>query len=113
MNELQNNKGKMTSLQIAEITGKPHNDLMKSIRLMEDSWEKIGQGKFSQSSYINSQNREMPMYELSKSESLYIATKFNDEARAKLIVRWEQLEKKQPYNDFNSKRTWNECRYFK
>jgi phage regulator Rha-like protein len=32
------------------------------------------------------------MYELTKTESLYIATKFNDEARAKLVLRWEQLE---------------------
>ncbi|NDV93478.1 hypothetical protein D0T84_00910 [Dysgonomonas sp. 521] len=34
------------------------------------------------------------MYELSKTESLYVATKFNDEARAKLILRWEELELK-------------------
>lgn len=33
------------------------------------------------------------MYELNKIECLYIATKFNDEARAKLVLRWEQLEK--------------------
>lgn len=25
----------MTSLQIAEVTGKPHNDIMKAIRAME------------------------------------------------------------------------------
>jgi hypothetical protein len=36
------------------------------------------------------------MYELSKTECLYIATKFNDEARAKLILRWEQLETDNP-----------------
>lgn len=29
---------------------------------------------------------------LNKTECLYVATKFNDEARAKLIIRWEQLE---------------------
>lgn len=34
-----------------------------------------------------------PCYELTKIECLYIATKFNDEARAKLVLRWEQLEK--------------------
>lgn len=83
---------KMTSRQIATLTGKAHNDLMKAIRKMEESWVKIGQGNFSQSSYTNSQNREMPMYTLSKTECLYIATKFNDEARAKLILRWQELE---------------------
>ena len=34
----------------------------------------------------------MPCYQLTKTECLYIATKFNDEARAKLVLRWEELE---------------------
>lgn len=35
------------------------------------------------------------LFSLSKTECLYIATKFNDEARAKLILRWEELEAKE------------------
>lgn len=35
------------------------------------------------------------MYKLNKTECLYIATKFNDEARAKLVIRWEELETKE------------------
>jgi len=95
MNELILNNGKMTSLQIAEVTGKEHHNVMKAIRKMEDAWVKLGQVNFNLSSYINEQNRAMPMYELSKTECLYIATKFNDEARGKLILRWEELEKSQ------------------
>ena len=34
----------------------------------------------------------MPCYQLTKTETLYIATKFNDEARARLVLRWEELE---------------------
>ena len=34
----------------------------------------------------------MPCYQLTKTECLYIATKFNDEARARLVLRWEELE---------------------
>ena len=34
----------------------------------------------------------MPCYQLTKTETLYIATKFNDEARARLVLRWEQVE---------------------
>ena len=34
-----------------------------------------------------------PCYSLTKTECLYIATKFNDEARAKLVIRWEELER--------------------
>ena len=41
----------------------------------------------------NGGTREVPCYSLTKTECLYIATKFNDEARAKLVLRWEELEK--------------------
>lgn len=92
MKELVNATGKMTSLVIAEITGKRHQHVMRAIRNMEDAWTNLGQTKFGLSSYINEQNRAMPMYELSKTECLYIATKFNDEARAKLVLRWQELE---------------------
>ena len=34
----------------------------------------------------------MPCYVLTKTECLYIATKFNDEARARLVLRWQELE---------------------
>ena len=92
-------KQTMSSLEIAKLTGKPHNDVMKAIRAMEPSWEKVSQGKFSLSSrkveQPNGGIREYPCYELTKTECLYVATKFNDEARAKLVLRWEELEQKQ------------------
>ena len=89
----------MTSLEIAEVTGKPHNDVLKAIRKMEPAWEKVCQGKFSLTSRTivqpNGGTREVPCYSLTKTECLYIATKFNDEARAKLVLRWEQLERQE------------------
>lgn len=88
----------MSSLEIAKLTGKPHNDVMKAIRAMEPAWEKVQQGKFSllQKTYDlpNGGHKQQPYYELTKTECLYVATKFNDEARAKLVIRWEELEKK-------------------
>ncbi len=36
--------------------------------------------------------KKEPYYYLTKTEWLYVATKFNDEARAKLVLRWEALE---------------------
>jgi Rha family phage regulatory protein len=84
--------GKMTSLQIAEITGKQHKDVLEAIRKMETAWTKVNGRKFPPVEYVDAKGEKRPMYELSKSECLYIATKFNDEARAKLILRWEQLE---------------------
>ena len=90
------NAQRMTSLEIAEVTGKQHKNLMRDIRNMEAAWEKTCGLKFEQTSRtINQPNggtRTVPCYSLNKMECLYIATKFNDEARAKLVIRWHQLE---------------------
>ena len=82
----------MTSLEIAELTGKQHNHVMRDIRNMESAWEKVTQSKFGLSTYKDSTGRTLPCYVLTKTECLYIATKFNDEARAKLVLRWQELE---------------------
>ena len=88
---------RMTSLDIAELCGKRHNDVMRAIRNMEPAWEKVSLRKFAQSSrkviQPNGGVREFPCYELTKTETLYIATKFKDEERAKLVLRWEELER--------------------
>ena len=107
-NQMTESRQRMTSLEIAEVTGKHHKDVMKAIRNMEPAWKKICgrnfaltslricQGKFSLTSRMvqqpNGGTREVPCYSLTKTECLYVATKFNDEARAKLVLRWEELE---------------------
>ena len=77
MTEIQNLQAmgaqRMTSLEIAEITGKQHKNLMRDIRNMEAAWEKT-----------------LPCYSLTKTECLYIATKFNDEARARLFIYYSK-----------------------
>ena len=83
----------MTSLEIAELTGKQHNHLMRDIRNMEPAWEKVNGSKFGLIEYEDLRGRMKPCYQLTKTECLYIATKFNDEARAKLVLRWEELER--------------------
>ena len=85
-------KETMTSLEIAEVTGRNHKDVMRSIREMEEAWVKVNGRKFALVEYKDAKGEMRPCYSLSKTECLYIATKFNDEARAKLVLRWEELE---------------------
>lgn len=40
MSGMQMPELRMTSLDIAEVTGKPHNDVLKAIRKMEEAWER-------------------------------------------------------------------------
>jgi phage regulator Rha-like protein len=88
----------MTSLEIAELTGKQHKNVMQAIRNMEPAWEKTCGLKFQLTSRTiiqpNGGTRKVPCYQLTKTECLYIATKFNDEARARLVIRWQELEEK-------------------
>lgn len=61
---------------------------------MEDAWHKVNGRRFALVEYTDRKGEKRPCYQLAKIECLYIATKFNDEARAKLVLRWEQLERK-------------------
>lgn len=92
-------KETMTSLEIAEVTGRNHKDVMRSIREMEEAWVKVNGRKFALVEYKDAKGEMRPCYSLGKTECLYIATKFNDEARAKLVLRWEVLENQTRKNE--------------
>lgn len=89
---------RMTSLQIAEVIGRRHLEVMLLIRLMEYGWERACKRKFTMTSQ-NAEGKEKDakpetIYSLTKAECLYIATKLNDEERARIVLQWEELEKK-------------------
>ena len=79
-NNIEDNAGeqRMTSLEIAQLTGKQHKNLMRDIRNMEPAWEKTAGLKFELGSYEDANGQMRPCYSLTKTECLYIATKFND-----------------------------------
>ena len=97
--KLFNEKGEqiITSLDIAKLTGKEHRNVLRDIRNMEPAWEKLHQLKFEQmqirENLPNNGYRLRTVYALTKLECLYIATKYDDVSRAKLVLRWEELEK--------------------
>ena len=58
MEKLMKNKETMSSLQIAEVTGKRHDAILRDIRnLLEQG---VGHHNFVESSYYNSQNKMQP-----------------------------------------------------
>ena len=96
LNDFSDDEQRITSKEIAELTGKAHNHVMRDIRNMEPAWEKVHQSKFGQmqirEKLPNNGYRYTTVYALTKLECLYIATKYNDEARAKLVLRWAEKE---------------------
>ena len=93
----ENGEQIITSLDIAKLTGKEHRNVLRDIRNMEPAWEKLHQLKFEQmqirENLPNNGYRLRKVYALTKLECLYIATKYDDVARAKLVLRWEELER--------------------
>ena len=63
--------------------------IMWKANFTEPAWNKVCKSNFRLTSRTivqpNGGTREVPCYQLTKTECLYIATKFNDEARAKLV----------------------------
>lgn len=68
----------------------PHKDLLKIIR--EEFEEEIGQGKISQSSYINSQNKEQPMYILTLEQAKQVLLRESKFVRKGVLEYIHKLE---------------------
>jgi len=102
MNELQilENKKTMTSLEVAEITGKDHKNILADIR---DEISKLGEERgrliFQQSCYTNLQNKQQPMFLLNYKGVLQLGARYNAETRFKLIEKIEQLQKPMTVED--------------
>ena len=62
----------MTSLEIAELTGKQHKNVIQAIRNMEPAWEKVNGLKFQLVEYRDAKGELRPCYQLTKTECLYI-----------------------------------------
>ena len=71
-----------TSLIIAKIFNKEHFHVLRDIDKLACSQE-FRQSNFGLSSYINSQNKEMPMYEITKNGFSILAMGFTGEKAAK------------------------------
>ena len=81
----QNQSITMTSREIADLTGKRHDHVMRDIRAMlielhgENGLPNFG------ASYINEQNKEQPCFSLPKRESLILVSGYNVQMRATII----------------------------
>ena len=90
MEDLIKTEERMTSLQIAEVTGKEHKNVMRDIRnILEQG---VNQLNFELVSYKDAKGEERPMYSLTKKGCLILASGYDALLREKIINRWEELE---------------------
>jgi len=83
----------MSSLEIAELTGKEHKNVMVDIREMLKSLNKAV-ADFSATAFyeVNNAKREREIFNLPKRETLILVSGYSVAMRAKIIDRWQALE---------------------
>ena len=83
----------MTSREIAELTGKRHDNILRDIRAMlTDIHGEGGLLKF-EGTYIHPQNgNEYTEYRLPKDETICLLTGYDAKARFNVVKRWQELE---------------------
>lgn len=84
----------MTSLDLVEITGRRHADIMKEIRKEINDLGNLAEGIFSLSEYVDKSGKKNPMYTFGRKGAMQMAMKYSAEIRFKVIERLEELENK-------------------
>lgn len=92
MNEIEKIKDTMTSLEIAEVTGKLHTHIIRDIRNILQ--QGVTETNFGLSTYKDKTGRTLPCFILTKKGCLILASGYDALLREKIINRWEELEKK-------------------
>lgn len=92
----------MSSVEIADLTGKRHDHVIRDIKSMLADLN-IGAPTFG-GTYRDSQNKDRPCFNLPRRECLILVSGYSVELRARIIDRWEELERaaRQPALDLNN-----------
>ncbi|PGA25487.1 ORF6C domain-containing protein [Bacillus wiedmannii] len=77
------------SLTIASMFGKEHNNVLKDVRKQIDyAGEEFGQVNFHQSTYINTQNKRMPKYDLTEEAFTLVAMSYNTKEAVRMKIKF-------------------------
>lgn len=103
MKELSTEKT-MTSVEVAEITEKRHDHVLRDIKKLSISYEEMGLPKIGEGSYFHKNTGEQKhrLYYLTKVQSLDLLSGYDAILRIKIIRRWEELENNISFPDFNN-----------
>lgn len=80
----------MSSREIAELTGKRHDNICRDVFKMLTGLKSEVSDFLS--SYSDPSGRRLPLYNLPKRETLILVSGYSVELRARIIDRWMELE---------------------
>lgn len=101
MNQLPRN---ISSLEVAEMVGRPHDNVLKDVRRINSQLGDVKsyESYFIESSYTNSQNKELPCFLLTKKGCELYGTRMTGEKgtqfAVKYIERFNEMEEKKKVN---------------
>ncbi len=97
----------MSSLEIAELTGKEHKNVLRDIREMlqeleggrlksEPTSQDLESGALpeSEQTYLDSQGKAQPYYQLGEELTLTLLTGYSTKLRNAVVKRWKELERR-------------------
>lgn len=89
---LSTTKQTMSSREIAELTEKRHDHVIRDVRKLNESYEKLNLPKVGAVDYIDAKGEKRLEYQLTKIQTFDLMTGYNTELRIRVNRRWEQLE---------------------
>ena len=104
---LSEHKEIMTSIEIAEVTGKNHAHIMRDIRNLLS--QGVNESNFGLVEYTDKKGERRPCYELTKKGCLILASGYDALLREKIINRWEELETKERTGGFVVPQTFSQA----
>lgn len=97
----------MTSLQIADVTGKRHSDVMRDVRSILE--QGASERNFALASYDDKQGKPRPMYELTPKGCLILASGYDVVLREKIIDKLEEYRSMEKTGNFQVPQTFAEA----
>ena len=90
MGNLELIKETMSSLEIAELTGKRHDHVIRDIRTLLS--QGVAAPNFGEGTYKDANQQDRPCFNLTKKGCLILASGYDAKLRERIIDRWEELE---------------------
>ncbi len=93
----------MSSREIAELTGKRHDNVIRDIVDMVEKlypttaeYQAFKRGVLNfEGTYLSAQNKQMPCFNLPKDMTLTLISGYSVPLRHRIVTRWMELEEKQ------------------
>ena len=82
----------MSSKEIAELTSREHDSVLRSVRNIHDSLPADLRSGIVSTTYVDSNGKSQPMFNLDKDSVLCLISGYDITGRMRIIKRWQELE---------------------